>query len=241
MNCLDFHREKLADPRRLSAEALAHEHSCPACTAFARSVDETERGLQRALDTPVPDGLADRVLLRAGARRPARWLWALAATVLLSSAVGVVYLRDSGSAPDQYARLAIEHVVMEPESFTSERHADPEALRTLLKEFGGTLKAPLGTVRYVKLCPLEEGGTGWHIVLDTPEGLATILLIQGKPLEAVQTASAGGWSALVRPTARGYYAVITASGAATSSTDRRIREQVEWDARAYYFTSRVSG
>jgi len=39
-----------------------------------------------------------------------------------------------------------------------------------VQEFGGTLKAPPGTVRYIRLCPVEETH-GLHIVFETPEGL----------------------------------------------------------------------
>ncbi len=226
MNCLEFHREKLADPRRLSAEAQAHANDCPSCAAFARSVDEGERDLQRALAVPVPEGLADRVLLRARGRRALWQVWALAAGVALAVTFGILFY---GKSQDEYARLAIEHVVMEPESLTTVRNADAEAFRALLQSSGGTLKAPLGTVRYIKLCPVEDG-TGWHIVLETPEGLATLIIVPGKTLSAAQVASTGGWSALVRPTRRGYYAVVTTSSRATSRLDRLISERIEWRA-----------
>ena len=81
MNCIDFHRAKLAHPRHLPAAAHEHAAQCAACAAFARSVDESERDLERSLATPVPDGLAERILLGVQARRPARRRWALAATV----------------------------------------------------------------------------------------------------------------------------------------------------------------
>ena len=64
MNCLEFRHEKLADPRRLSAEALAHLEQCALCDAFARSVDESEARLAEMLRVPVPDGLAERAILR---------------------------------------------------------------------------------------------------------------------------------------------------------------------------------
>ena len=226
MNCLEFHRLKLADPRRPSAEAQAHAQSCPGCLAFARSVDETEAQLQQALATPVPEGLADRVLLRrrGSARRP-WYAWALAASVALGIALGVGYFRSA--PPDGYARLMIEHVVMEPESFTTVHNADAEAFGSLVRDFGGTLKAPLGRIRYVKLCPVEDG-TGWHIVFETPDGLATLILVPDKRVSAKSAASAGGWNALVQPVARGYYAVVTASSEATARTDRTIRERIDW-------------
>lgn len=229
MNCLDFHREKLADPRRVTDEARAHVESCPACAAFGRSVDEAERAVERSLSTPAPEGLAERILLRTRLGSPARRRWAIAAGVVLGSALGLKYFKDSAKPSDQSARLAIEHVVMEPESLTTLRNADAEGLRTVLQEFGGTLKEPLGSIRYIRLCPFE-GGACWHIVFETNDGLATLILVPGKTLHAAETASAGGWNALAQPVPRGYYAIVTASAAMTSKVDRMLREKIEWKA-----------
>ena len=225
MNCLEFHREKLADPRRLSVHAQAHANGCASCAAFARSVDDGERDLESALGVPVPEGLADRVLLRARGSRQAWRAWALAAGVALAVTFGILSFEKF---QDRYARLAIEHVVTEPESLTTVRNADAEVFRALMQSSGGTLKAPLGTLRYIRLCPVEDG-TGWHIVFDTPDGLATLIIVPGKTLGAVQVASAGGWSALARPMPRGYYAVVTTSSQATSRLDRLISERIAWD------------
>jgi hypothetical protein len=231
MNCLEFHREKLADPRRLSQPALAHEGECASCAAFARSVDENERALERAFATPVPEGLAERVLLRARAGSPfaSRRRALAAAGVVVAVPLGFALLRSRGPAqpPDQYARLAIEHVTMEPESLTTVRNADPEAFRTVIESFGGTLKAPVEGIRYVRLCPVEEG-MGWHIVFDTSEGLATLILVPDKPLRSTQAAATKGWSALVRPAGNGYYAIVTASSAATARVDRLMSERIDW-------------
>ncbi|MGH8629506.1 MAG: DUF3379 family protein [Burkholderiales bacterium] len=227
MNCLEFRREKLADPRRLSPEAQAHAARCPACAAFAREVDQTERELDRALLTPMPEGLADRILLRTRGGQPSRRRWAIAAGVVLASALGFKYFKDSAKPSDQYARLAIEHVVMEPESLTAVRNANPEALQAVLQNFGGSLKEPLGNVRYIRLCPVEEG-FGWHLVFETPEGLATLILVPGKQLRGLETASSGGWSALVRPARGGYYAIVTASVASTWRFDLLLQEHVDW-------------
>ena len=229
MNCLEFHREKLADPRRLSAEAQAHAQACASCAAFARSVDESDQRLEEALASPVPDGLADRIILRSRTKNRAWRTWALAASVVLAVAVGSSFVRGPKNAADQYARLAIEHVMMEPESLTTVRNADPPALRTIVQDFGGTLKALPGTIRYIRLCPVEDG-TGWHIVFETPEGLATLLVIPGQPLGTTQHASSAEWSALARPTRRGYYAVVTRSAQKTSHVDQLIRKRIDWDA-----------
>lgn len=226
MSCLDFHREKLADPRRLSAEARAHAQTCASCSAFARSVDEAERNLEQALAAPVPEGLADRIILRSRTRNRTWRAWALAAGIVLAVAAGFAGLRPG---EDRDARLAIEHVVMEPESFTTMRNAGPEAFRAAVQEFGAAVKQPLEHVRYVTLCPVK-GGFGWHVVFETPDGLATLILVPGKPLQAEQKTSTGAWSALARPAKNGYYAIVTTSDAATARAERLLRERVDWDA-----------
>jgi len=230
MSCLDFRREKLAEPRRrLSEVAQAHMDGCPACAAFAREVDDSERALDRALQTPVPEGLADRIIFRSRRPRPAWRVWALAASIVLSIALGF-FLGVSRNAPDVYARLAIEHVVMEPESLSTVRNADPEAFRAAVRSFGGSMNELPGKIRYIRLCPVEDG-FGWHIVFETPDGsLATLILVPGKRMPRIETASAGGWSALARPIRGGYYAIVAPTAAATSSFDKMLRERVAWDA-----------
>lgn len=225
MNCLEFHRAKLADPRRLSPDADSHAAQCAACTAFAATVDEAERDLQRVTAVPVPEGLADRVLLRVHGARPAWRAWALAASVLLAVLLGVGAWLYEPAASAHYARLAIEHVQHEPESLTTQR--DPRELGDLIATTGGRLKEPLGKVRYVRLCPVEHG-TGWHIVFETPEGVATLFIVSGQEVPAMQRASNGGWNALARPAGRGYYAVVTPSAQKTAYVDRLIRERIDW-------------
>jgi hypothetical protein len=70
MTCFELRRWKLAGARDPNAETLAHLRECPACAAFAESLDALEETLGTELRVPVPDGLADRVLLRLRQRTP---------------------------------------------------------------------------------------------------------------------------------------------------------------------------
>ena len=119
------------------------------------------------------------------------------------------------------------HVVHEPESLTTLLDATAEAIQVAVDDFGGTLKESLGHVRYVRQCPVEDV-TAWHIVFETSEGLATLILVPGKQLDRVQSASLEGWSALARPTPRGYYVVVTASSQMTSRIDRIVQARVDF-------------
>ena len=228
MNCLEFRREKLCDPRRLSAEALTHAASCPTCAAFAAEVDESEQALDRALQAPVPDGFADRIIFESKRPRPAWRVWALAAAIVLAVALGFLLSGTFTPGRDLYARLAIQHVAMEPESLTTVRYADPDVFREVVEDFGGSLKEMPGKIRYIRLCPVD-GGVGYHLVFETPDGLATLILVPGKKLARTESASSGGWSALARPVRGGYYVIVTAAAATTARFDRMLRDCIVWN------------
>lgn len=227
MNCLEFRGLKLSEPKLMGEQARAHASECPACLAFARSVDESEAALERALAVPVPEGLADRILLRQGSRRRAsRWAYALAASLVLAVMAGVfVATRETDSA--NHARIAIEHVLEEPQSLTTVYNADPEHLSEIVRGFGATLREPLGRVRYIKLCPVEQG-RGWHIVFEAPQGLATLILVPDRPIAAAATASLGRFTARVEPVRGGYYALVTDSAGSTSEVGEILKQRIDW-------------
>lgn len=229
-NCLDFRRAKLADPLRLERGAQAHLARCAACRSFSDRVDLVERRTLKVLNVPVPEGLAERVILQSRVRRgtPAWRLAAMAASVVLSVAAGLAtWLPASGQ---NVARFAIQHVLHEPEAFEQHRLADASEFGAVLARFGGEMQQPLGTVRYMKLCPVP-GGTGWHIVIDTAYGPATLLLIPGprsgnQPIEA----DLKGLVARARAAGNGYYAVVTESRESLDAITAMLGERVRWRA-----------
>jgi len=228
MNCLDFRRAKLADPRRLPSEARSHASTCAACSAFAREFEHAERLLQWALEVPVPEGLAERILYRSRTpQRPWRSL-AVAASILAALAAGFA-LGASRQTGDVYARLAIEHVAMEPEALASGLSADPKALQAVLRDFGGTLRELPGRIVYFECCPVADGLV-WHAVFETPQGRATLILAAGVRLPRAQTATTARWSALAEPVRGGYYAIVTESQAGTAAFEKALRASVAWEA-----------
>ena len=89
MNCLQFRRNKLAAPRHMPEDALAHALECPSCVDFARSQDQFENQLEVAVRIPVDPTLAQRIVLDRKLKTGRRTrLVAMAASVLLVSALG---------------------------------------------------------------------------------------------------------------------------------------------------------
>lgn len=226
-NCIDFRREKLADPRRLTEAAEEHLIACPACQAFSRRVNAGERMLQQTVALDVPDGLAERILVgsRARTRSPFK-LWALAASVVFSLGLGVQYWH---AAPDrEHVALAVEHVMHEPEALMSTRLIEPQRVSQVLESFGAEVKVPMTAVRYVKLCPVP-GGTGWHIVFDTPKGPATLLLLPQKD-ERVRTITAShrGMGVHVEAGGQGMVAVVAGDTDLAREAAGMLHQHVSW-------------
>ena len=231
-NCIDFRREKLADPRHLSEAAEEHLIACPACQDFSRRVNAQERRLQHAVSVEVPDSLAERIIVSSRTRTGAPFkLWALAASLVLSVGMGVQLWH---AAPDrERVALAVEHVRHEPEAFMSTRLIAPERVAQVFENFGAEVRVPLSSVRYVKLCPVP-GGTGWHIVFDTPRGPATLLLLpqKGDRATGIVTASYGGMGVHVEPAGQGMFAVVAGSTEAALDAANMLHRHVSWGPAA---------
>jgi hypothetical protein len=148
--------------------------------------------------------------------------------VLLAAALGLLVV----TAPrhDEYARIAIEHAAVEPEAYTTVHDANPDAFRKVVQDFGGTVKDMPGKLRYMRLCPYGAS-FAWHLVFETPDGLATLLPVPGSRAPAAQSASVSGWSAAVEPAKGGYYAIVTASAEATARFRELLRDRIAWNTQ----------
>lgn len=222
MNCIDFRRRLLADPHRLDQAALEHRDTCPDCAAHFARVLQLESELESAARLPVPDGLADRILLK---HRLSRWgtgsWFALAAGLLL--AAGLALLLPSVSYQKNTALAAIDHVLREEaQEIYLGRGMEPGTLPAVASELGLRLPLDRVQIRYAGPCPFG-GGTAYHIVLGTPFGKTTLLLMPDKPLASRIVSSSEGMSAVAAPARRGSYALIAAAGSDIGQIENLIR------------------
>ncbi len=212
MNCLEYRREILIDPRHASDEAGAHAASCPACTEFRRHALAMDETIAEGLRVPVPERLAERVI--AGVQSatwslPRQRLFALAASLLLVLAVLVGMLvigRD-----DPFARSCIDFVVdEEANAILTSKAPNPEDLRRVTQALNVSLPSQIGEIRYIGTCPFQ-GSLIHHVVLITPQGKATLLLLPDRSIDHKALASARGLRSVVKSTGSGSIAIIAAS------------------------------
>ena len=222
MNCLEFRRLLLAQPRQITSEQRAHMERCASCAEFARRVADDEEALEQAVLVPVPEGLAARVLLRHRLRSPNRWsTLALAASLVIAAGAGF-YFYAIPPQPDEIVnaqRLGANHPAVaaisyvldhEPQLLKENRTGDPEVMRAALAKLGLSLPGNIGSVRYLGKCPVE-GGTGEHVVLETPFGHATLILVPDRLFASRVVVSDRNLRALSAPSRSGSYILIADS------------------------------
>lgn len=234
-SCLDYRRAYLADPRHLDSSAQAHCAECLLCQAWSYRAQQAEQRIARSLAAvPVPEGLNERILLRAlnGQAKPARrWQpMALAASILLSCAMGIAMWQFQPARAGDLALAAARHANNEGIELALHRSEQPDKVGAVLASFGGELRAPLGEVSYIHFCPVEGFGQGWHIIYNTPAGKLTLLLIPAKPGAAkVQTVQVEGRSVKVERAGAGYYALIADDPRALEDAASALKRRVRWD------------
>jgi Protein of unknown function (DUF3379) len=180
MNCIDFRREALAQPSRLTPVAGNHAAGCDSCGPFLERLRELDNQLYAAMCVPVPDGLADRVLVAQGIRgRRRSWLWAVAAGAVLALFVGL--LARPLLSGRELAREALAHVAEEPQSFRLVSAHPSDLLATELASQGLRLAKAVGQVTYSTICPMNPVKAR-HLVVATPEGPVTLLLLAADPV-----------------------------------------------------------
>ena len=221
MNCLDFRRLILVDPRTLPEDARAHALECIACRETLEKQREADDRLFDAMQVPVPDGLADRMLVTRG-HRPGRrrFAWAIAATLFLTAGVGLITRRYF--TPDPLGAEAIDHVAHEPQSFTTIQAVGTDFLPSVLAEQGLKAALVLGQVTYTRICPMD-GRTARHLVIRTAEGPVTLFLMPDDPNKRRRSVTeTGGMAAVTMPAKRGSLAIVATSLAQAERVEKSL-------------------
>jgi hypothetical protein len=225
MNCMEFRRRTLAFPREIDPACRAHARDCTSCAEFLARADAMEQGIEQAVRVPVPEGLADRIILRHKFRSRRRFNgFAVAATLLV--ATGLTFTRSYFTSETGLARALVAHVLNEPESLRANEVVSAVQLASALAQAGGVLRGPIGNAVYYNWCPLP-GGEGSHLAFETPFGRATVLLLPKR--ERAQRATLNGFSAAVLPLGRGSIGVVADSPEKLERICQLLRQQVQWE------------
>ena len=216
-----YRRALLADPRDDSAELVAHREACAECSAYRERLLRFESRLQRALTL-------DMSPLQRG-RRPRRL--ALAASVLLALVVaGAVWLAAPRAG---LAAAVIEHVVDEPQSWTSRAPVADGALAGVLHDARMHLRTGAGPVSYASSCEFRSHVVP-HLVVQSSSGPVTVMVLVHEPVIAQVQFDERGYRGVIVPIAgHGSIALLMRSSDAqmrdVEEVAARVRQAIVWE------------
>lgn len=239
MDCLTLRRIKLATPQDSRPEVIEHLRECADCASFVRELEAFERELHQAAAVPVPEGLADQIILRykqpsasAPAREP-RWFrfpraaLALAASLVLalSAVVGYNNVRSSREA---LAASFVAHVLSEPEVLRAREHVEPARLAQALARYGATLSGPIGEIRHLGQCPID-GVLAHHVLVQTTHGQATLILMPERRASLRDPMTREGYAVVILPLRAGSLGIIADSPDQAVKVEGLIKARVQWE------------
>jgi hypothetical protein len=239
MDCTDYRRAILADPRDPSPELRLHRESCAECSRYTERLLSFESRLERALrvDPPAqaPEGTSaiDRVVpLR---RKTAPWAprtsalrkgwWAMAASVLLAFVVaGALWLSVPGPS---LAAAVVTHMAGEPEAWRRTDEPVPASdLQDVLRDSHLRLAAGAGIVSYASSCSFR-GHQVPHLVIQTDSGPVTVMVLVHEPMQKSVRFDEQGYRGVIVPVAgHGSLAVLTRGAAVDTKTVQHIADRV---------------
>ncbi len=220
MNCIDFRRLVLANPRQPGAVERAHAEECAACRQYLERQREFDAELFAALQVPPPDGLADRILVARGLRTR-RWVMPMAAALVMAVGVAIAWPRIAG---DPLGREAIAHVAHEPQAFTTSHAVPGNFLPAVMAEQGVSLAKAIGQVTYATVCPLA-GKVARHLVVRTAAGPVTLFLFAEDRQARTRTVTErDGMAAITIPATKGSITLVAASLEAAMAIERSLQK-----------------
>ncbi|HSN19719.1 MAG TPA: DUF3379 family protein [Usitatibacter sp.] len=182
MNEIEARRALLSDPRRLApelAEAIARDARLAAVREeLLRADDDMKRALTAA---PVPEGLAERIVLRARYGAGSRWGLALAAAAAALAIALPSYLdRFHRARALEIARdeAMLRHVAESTGELEDDGHVEPAAFRASVARLGVPLRLPGYRVRHLANCVIA-GVESRHFVIDGPRGPVSYVILPG--------------------------------------------------------------
>ncbi len=180
--------------------------------------------IRKALQVPVTDRVTvQHTPPRALHTSRNRWL-AMAASVVAGVLVGTILWTASPRA--SLAREVVDHVMHEPHSWTA-THADPAVVERVLRDGGIRLRPGVDEVTYASSCPFR-GRTVPHLVVRTPQGPVTVLVLPDEPLRRAVRLREDGYRGSLVPAGPGSIAVLGDARIDLSEVTARVLDAVEW-------------
>lgn len=190
MDELTFRRTIYAEPNTQDAKVIEAAKADPAKQAFWNEVKAMENQIFAASQVPVPENLADKLLLRQSfeerqqehSKRP--WYIAMAASVAVAAVLTFNVIQPiSGNA---LANDVFAHVsYMEKEMMMGAGSVDLDQVNAKMATFNGSVNGDLGEIVSANYCYLDKIKS-LHLIIKGEKGLINMFVMPDNLTESIQ-------------------------------------------------------
>jgi hypothetical protein len=236
MDCLEFRRQLGTDPRVLDRAAREHVDNCAFCADAHARAQAFETRLASAMSMPVPDGLADRILLaqltgerqrQRGGRSRVAWI-ALAAAACAALALGVSRYLQAPAPGAALSDLVAAHVTGPEERDALLMH-DPlpaDTVRHAFADRGVTLASVPSNVAYVSECGIGKYRSV-HMVMPENGAPVSVVYVVQQRAAASQDFRRNGLAGREVPMAQGTLVMLAQDSGRFDALEHTWRNAIE--------------
>jgi hypothetical protein len=188
MDDITFRRTIYADPFTKDPDVIAAAKNDPKKQAFWNEIRGMESSLKQAMDIPVPEDLAEKLILRQSMNRFQKhkkrqpWYLALAASVVLASVLSIaVFNMSSGNLTnDVFAHM--DHVAYEINKYGP---TDIASVNNKLASYNGQIKDGMGDIVSANYCYLNSIKS-LYLIIKGEQGLTSLFVLPSQLSESVE-------------------------------------------------------
>lgn len=257
MNCLEFKRLALADPRSDDTSFIEHSEGCPDCLEYVGDIRIMDSQLENSLDVQMPKSLSARLELNQVLESDKRPLLfsnyfsnnyakaACIAAVLFASA----FLLQGAFVQDQkqLAPVAVDNTLNVSQGIIAKVVDHVEAapvlpmwnselanrnMQSLLAMYDPSAKSKeIAGLHFIKICPvsIDDSRKIMHANLETDHGQITFAYIKGDSVNQASDNSYKGYMTRIRPMRGGNLLLIGKSMYAMEEADKELESAIYWD------------
>ncbi len=183
MDDLQFRRSIYADPNSQDKELLTATQSEPSRKQFAQEIKQLDQKITQALNVPVPDDLANKLILRQTLashqqhKRKTRIHLALAACVAITAGF-IINLVSFSSSYNNLGDYALAHVYHEKSLLSNDIQAQISltSLNEKMASFDGSFSQSLGKLLFADYCRFD-GMSSLHLVFKGKSSPVTVFIV----------------------------------------------------------------
>ncbi len=241
MNCLQFRRKLLEDPRCQEPDFKRHGRECAACQREFERVQAFEASLREAVHIQPPAGLEERILRAqwqeasptkppTPTSTPRRYWPAIAAGIVMLFSATLLYengWREKTRGPQDLETSVLNHIQDELPHLHEVHDVPRQRLAKLIAQLGGELKIPLRHVNFAGKCQMRKH-PGAHLVLAGEKGPVTILIMPGEKIPAARRFHSKRFDGELMPLDNGSVAVVGERNEDIARIANRIAQSIRW-------------